>query len=854
MGNTLRNLTVKVGADLTGMQKGLKQASKEWKAAGKELTNTGKTMTMGLTVPIMGAAVAAVKFASDMEESTNKVNVAFGDSANEVKDWSATTLKSIGLAKGSALDMASTFGDMGTAMGQSTGDAASMSTTLVNLAADMASFKNISIEQASTALRGIYTGEGEALKSLGVIMQDSTLIAYAQAEGYEKSYKEMTQAEKVALRYKYVMNATKNAQGDFARTSEGVANQTRLVQESMKEAAASIGESLLPYVAKALKGVNELVGSFTSLSDEQKNTIITVGLVVASIGPALTIMGKLSTGVGGVMTSLSKATKVLSGGGSFTAALSTLIGPAGIAVLAIAAVAGVALAVAAVTKESREATKAVQTYADSLAAAKTAYDDQVQGIDNSAEANKKLAQKLFALQSIENKTNGEKSQMVDLVKQLNTQMPELNLQIDEQTGKLNQSSYAVYGYIDAMKERLKYEAQQERLLQLYKDQASNADQMTAAQQRLTKAKAVYDGMIIKYGYWGAKAWYEVQQAEKAIDILNGTISETDTSTTAAEKALDNYYDTVSGGTKIIQEEYKFVTAAGIDFTNSQKEQAEEQVAVEEKTTEEIAELLAQQLEDRKESNKAITDAAKNYTDQMGALDDKGIEKTKLTAKEIKENRQQQLKDFQQWRADITQLASRVPDDVMTELRALGPEMQPVIAELNAMTDTQLSSWVEVWRAPAAAAREAAVQELAKLPASAYNIGANVGTSLAAGLDSNLSAVQAAAKRFTNASKILSPDWQLVFGPGSLPQYASGTDYVPRTGPAIIHEGEAVLTKEENAGRGGAGIDAAGIKQAIRDSMAGMAIIVDGQQFGEVGLDHMTRAASRRQVAWPVKSR
>ena len=135
--------------------------------------------------------------------------------------------------KGTALDMAATSATWVRRWASCPSTAADMSTSLTGLAGDLASFKNIGIDQAMTALKGVYTGEGEALKTLGIVMQDNTLIAYAQAKGYEKQYKEMTQAEKVALRYAYVMDATKNAQGDFARTSDGVANQTRIVTESL---------------------------------------------------------------------------------------------------------------------------------------------------------------------------------------------------------------------------------------------------------------------------------------------------------------------------------------------------------------------------------------------------------------------------------------------------------------------------------------------------------------------------------------------------------------------------------------------------------------------------------------------
>ena len=124
--------------------------------------------------------------------------------------------------------MAALFGDMATSMGYSQDAAAQMSMALVNLAADLASFKNIGIDQASTALKSIFTGETESLKELGVVMTQANLEAYALAEGYTTAYTAMDQAQQVAVRYQYVLANTQNAQGDFARTSDSTANQLRI--------------------------------------------------------------------------------------------------------------------------------------------------------------------------------------------------------------------------------------------------------------------------------------------------------------------------------------------------------------------------------------------------------------------------------------------------------------------------------------------------------------------------------------------------------------------------------------------------------------------------------------------------
>lgn len=209
------------------------------------------------------AAMAGIKFAfnasSDYNESLNKVDVAFGDNADEVEKWSKSTLKNSGLAQGTALDLAATFGDMSTSMGLSTKEASAMSTSMVGLAGDMASFKNIDIDRAYTALNGVFTGETEALKSLGIVMTQTNLEQFALSEGFNKQVSDMSQAELVQLRYAYVMDKTKNAQGDFAETSDQAANSTRVFYESAKELAANAGQMLLPLFTPVIQMGSKMI-------------------------------------------------------------------------------------------------------------------------------------------------------------------------------------------------------------------------------------------------------------------------------------------------------------------------------------------------------------------------------------------------------------------------------------------------------------------------------------------------------------------------------------------------------------------------------------------------------------------
>ena len=330
----------------TKMGKSLDTIGEKMKTVGEGLKGVGEKLSMRLTAPILAAGVASAKLASDLAENMNKVDVAFGKNSGEVKSWSDTTLKSFGISKGSALEMSSLFGDMGTAMGQSTGEAAKMSTGLVGLAGDLASFKNIGIDQAQDALKGIFTGEGESLKSLGIIMQDSTLIAYAQATGQKKAYSEMTQAEKVALRYAFVMNATKNSQGDFSRTSEGAANQTRTFGETMKELGANMGQYLLPVVTPLIAKLSEMAKAFGDLSPATQKTILVIAGIVAVVGPALVVIGSIVTAVGTIAGAFGAASGAIAAAGGIIAFVVGIItSPITITIAAIAALAAIAFVV-----------------------------------------------------------------------------------------------------------------------------------------------------------------------------------------------------------------------------------------------------------------------------------------------------------------------------------------------------------------------------------------------------------------------------------------------------------------------------------------------------------------------------
>jgi hypothetical protein len=163
MAGVRRNLVIRAGIDLTAFSRGMDRMQRDLEKRAKKLNQLGNKMAMALTVPIMAVTGLGVKMSSDLAESISKVEATFNSSANVIEEWSKTTLKSIGLAQQTALDMAATYGDLGTSLGLTTQEAAKMSMSLVQLAGDLASFKNIKIDVANTALMAIYTGETESL-------------------------------------------------------------------------------------------------------------------------------------------------------------------------------------------------------------------------------------------------------------------------------------------------------------------------------------------------------------------------------------------------------------------------------------------------------------------------------------------------------------------------------------------------------------------------------------------------------------------------------------------------------------------------------------------------------------------
>lgn len=217
---------------------------------------------------LAGAGIASIKLASDLGEVQNVVDTTFGKNAGKINTWAKSAATSFGIGELAALQMNGTMGAMLKSMGMTSPETLKMSEGIVGLSGDLASFYNLDTKDAFEKIRSGISGETEPLKQLGINMSVANLSAYALSEGIKKPYKEMTQGEQTQLRYNYLMKATKDAHGDFAKTSESLANQLRIAKLGVQDLGAAIGTMLMPMANGAIKELNSMVETLKTAFDK----------------------------------------------------------------------------------------------------------------------------------------------------------------------------------------------------------------------------------------------------------------------------------------------------------------------------------------------------------------------------------------------------------------------------------------------------------------------------------------------------------------------------------------------------------------------------------------------------------
>ena len=292
MAGQSRTLKLSILADVDQLKKSLTTGSKDVDGFAGKIGNFSKKAALAFAAVAAAAGamaikigVDAVKAASDLSETISKVGVLFGDTADDIEKFADGAASSLGQTKQQALDAAATFATFGKAAGLSGKDLSKFSIDFVKLSSDLASFNNTSPEQAINAIGSALRGEAEPLRQYGVLLDDASLRQAALELGIISTTKNaLTPQQKVLAAQALIYKQTGTAQGDFERTSDGLANKTRILTAQLENAKTTIGEALLPIVLelanlfseKVIPIVQKVADAFSSKADGMGGTLSTL--------------------------------------------------------------------------------------------------------------------------------------------------------------------------------------------------------------------------------------------------------------------------------------------------------------------------------------------------------------------------------------------------------------------------------------------------------------------------------------------------------------------------------------------------------------------------------------------------
>jgi len=305
--------------DNSKIPKGISQVKGQLGGLSNVVGKLGVAIAAAFSVrTIVNFSKACLDLGSDLQEVQNVVDVTFTTMNEQVNEFAKNAAQTAGLSETMAKRYAGTFGAMAKSFKFTEAEAYEMSTALTQLAGAVASFYNLSQDAAYTKLKSVFSGETEALKDLGVVMTQSALDAFALQKGLKKTTSQMTEQEKVALRYQFVMEQLSGASGDFVRTSDSWANQTRLLNLQWEQLMATLGQGLINVLTPVVQWLNTIISklqeaanAFKSFTDELfGNAGGSTGAVIEGASDSL---GSAADNAGELEENAKKAKRALAG-------------------------------------------------------------------------------------------------------------------------------------------------------------------------------------------------------------------------------------------------------------------------------------------------------------------------------------------------------------------------------------------------------------------------------------------------------------------------------------------------------------------------------------------------------------
>lgn len=300
MATMLGSLLVSLGLESGEFKSGLDAAEKQMRASAKRIeriganmARTGQNLTLAVTAPLAAMGVASFRAASDAAELESAFRQTFGAMSKDMEAWAQTTGDAMGRSTQELQNAANTFGIFFNQAAPTKQAAADLSKQFTVLAQDLSSFYNTSPDEALQKLRSGLSGESEPLRDFGVFLNEATVAQKALQMGLAATTKELTDQDKILARANLIMEATANAQGDVARTSDGTANRVRAAKAAFEELQVAIGQKLLPAITPLINGLANLLNQFNRLPSGVQTTVVVFAALAAAIGPVAFIAGNL---------------------------------------------------------------------------------------------------------------------------------------------------------------------------------------------------------------------------------------------------------------------------------------------------------------------------------------------------------------------------------------------------------------------------------------------------------------------------------------------------------------------------------------------------------------------------------
>lgn len=315
---TIANLNILLTLD-DQVSKGIDKSRTALLAWGESIRNTGSLLTDNVTRPVLDFISGSVNAASDLAEATSAVEEVYGSAADVVIQRSNEAAAAVGLSRDEYLSTATVLGVYGDTLGTSALETAKFSDSLITAAADLGSFYNANTPEVLGAMQAALRGEFDPLERFGIMMNMAALEQHALEEGIWDGNGALTNQQRILAAHSFIMDRMGSAAGDFARTSNGLANSQKILRAQLRNVAAQMGQVLLPTMTKLVTMLRELTTRFQGIPENWQRWIVYIALAAAAVGPLLVLLGTLMTLLPAI-----------------GAALAVLTGPIGLVVAAIA--------------------------------------------------------------------------------------------------------------------------------------------------------------------------------------------------------------------------------------------------------------------------------------------------------------------------------------------------------------------------------------------------------------------------------------------------------------------------------------------------------------------------------------